>query len=96
MKRRLNHARSQMGFSSFSAMQTALMHDPQILPRLLNFLTIQVSEMFRDPGYFRALRDQVDEIDLEAHPESEKRGNRRSVATATRASCRNDGSGVHR
>ena len=35
------------------------MHDPKIFPALLDLLTVQVSEMFRDPSYFRALREQV-------------------------------------
>lgn len=59
IKRRLLQARSQMGFASFSAMQDHLLHDPATLPRLLNYLTVQVSEMFRDPTYFRALREKV-------------------------------------
>jgi len=35
------------------------MHEPAVFPALLDFLTVQVSEMFRDPGYFRALRRDV-------------------------------------
>ena len=31
----------------------------RLFPPLLDFLTVQVSEMFRDPAYFRALREQV-------------------------------------
>jgi chemotaxis protein methyltransferase CheR len=30
-----------------------------MFPQLLDFLTVPVSEMFRDPGYFRSLREQV-------------------------------------
>lgn len=59
IRRRLTQARIQLGFASLSAMQEALLHDAALLPRLLNYLTVQVSEMFRDPGYFRALREQV-------------------------------------
>ncbi|WP_394441898.1 CheR family methyltransferase [Sphingobium naphthae] len=59
IKRRLLQARDRMGFSSFSAMQEKLLHDPAMLPGLLNYLTVQVSEMFRDPSYFRALREKV-------------------------------------
>lgn len=59
IKRRLVQARSKLGFSSFSALQAGLLHDPSTLSRLLNYLTVQVSEMFRDPSYFRALRQQV-------------------------------------
>lgn len=59
IKRRLLQARSQMGFVSFSGMQEALLHNAATLPRLLNYLTVQVSEMFRDPSYYRALRERV-------------------------------------
>ena len=59
LKRRLRQAREQLGFASFSAMQESLLHDPAMLAKLLGFLTVQVSEMFRDPSYFRALREKV-------------------------------------
>jgi chemotaxis protein methyltransferase CheR len=59
IKRRLLQARTQLTFASISAMQEALLHDVAMLPRLLNYLTVQVSEMFRDPSYFRALREKV-------------------------------------
>lgn len=59
IRRRLRQARHQLGFATFSAMQDRLLHDETVLPRLLTYLTVQVSEMFRDPGYFRALREHV-------------------------------------
>ena len=59
IKRRLLQARDKWGFDSISAIQSAVLHDETMLPQLLDFLTVQVSEMFRDPGYFRALREQV-------------------------------------
>jgi chemotaxis protein methyltransferase CheR len=59
IKRRLRQAREQLGFVTFSALQEALLHDPPMLPRVLGYLTVQVSEMFRDPGYFRAIREKV-------------------------------------
>src|SRR5580698_7562404 len=59
IKRRLRQARLQLGFASFSALQEAVLHDTAMLGRLLDFLTVQVSEMFRDPGYFRAIREKV-------------------------------------
>ena len=59
IKRRLIQARSHFGMPSLTALQERVLHDPEMLPRLLAFLTVQVSEMFRDPGYFRALREQV-------------------------------------
>ena len=59
IKRRLVQARDQLGFASLSALQDSLLHDPATLGRLLGYLTVQVSEMFRDPSYFRALREKV-------------------------------------
>jgi chemotaxis protein methyltransferase CheR len=59
VKRRLRQAREQLGFSTISALQEAVLHDPAMLPRLLGYLTVQVSEMFRDPDYFRAIREKV-------------------------------------
>src|SRR6201999_2933628 len=59
IKRRLKQAREQMGFLSFSALQETLLHHPETLPRLLSYLTVQVSELFRDPSYFQAIRESV-------------------------------------
>jgi chemotaxis protein methyltransferase CheR len=59
IKRRLKQARERLGCVTFSAMQESLLHDPSMLPKLLGYLTVQVSEMFRDPSYFRAIREKV-------------------------------------
>lgn len=59
VKRRLRQARQQLGFATFSALQEGVLHDAAMLPRLLRYLTVQVSEMFRDPEYFRAIREKV-------------------------------------
>lgn len=59
IRRRLRQARDQLGFANFSAMQERLLHDEALLPKLLGYLTVQVSELFRDPAYFRAMREQV-------------------------------------
>lgn len=59
IKRRLRQAREQLGFNTFSSLQDALLHDAAVIPRLLDCLTVQVSEMFRDPDYFRAIREKV-------------------------------------
>ena len=59
VKRRLRQARQQLGFATFSAMQEGLLHESSLLPSLLGYLTVQVSEMFRDPSYFMALRKNV-------------------------------------
>jgi len=57
--RRLRQAQQYFQCESLSMLQHRVLHDPAVLPRLLNYLTIQVSEMFRDPSYFQALRERV-------------------------------------
>ncbi len=59
IRRRLTHAQERLGCRSLSALQDRVLHDPAVLPQLIGYLTIQVSEMFRDPGYYRMLREQV-------------------------------------
>jgi chemotaxis protein methyltransferase CheR len=59
LKRRLGQGREQFGCRTFSQLQDRVLHDPTVLPRLLSYLTVQVSELFRDPVYFRVLREQV-------------------------------------
>src|SRR3546814_210088 len=59
LKRRVLLALKQLQCESISALQRKILYDPQAFMGLLQYLTIPVSEMFRDPGYFRALREQV-------------------------------------
>lgn len=59
LKRRLGSAMTRFGCATLSQLQDKLLHDPTAFPPLLDYLTVQVSEMFRDPGYYRALRDEV-------------------------------------
>jgi len=59
LKRRLRVACESMGYPSLSALQGDLLHDETIFPQLMGYLTIQVSDMFRDPAYFRGIREQV-------------------------------------
>ncbi|NMM84582.1 chemotaxis protein CheR [Rhodococcus sp. SRB_17] len=59
LKRRLQAALVHFGCKTVSQLQDSVLHDRETFPALLEYLTVQVSEMFRDPGYFRALREQV-------------------------------------
>jgi chemotaxis protein methyltransferase CheR len=59
LRRRLRAAMTRFGCNTLSQLQDRVLHDRTIFVPLLDFLTVQVSEMFRDPGYFRALREQV-------------------------------------
>jgi chemotaxis protein methyltransferase CheR len=59
LRRRLKAAMARFECQTLSQLQDKVVHDSAIFPAMLDFLTVQVSEMFRDPGYFRALREQV-------------------------------------
>ena len=59
LRRRLRAALNRFQCESVSQLQDRVMHEPKIFPALLDHLTVQVSEMFRDPAHFRALREQV-------------------------------------
>ncbi len=59
MKRRVLHAQQKMGVPSISALQDRVLHDAAEFAALLQYLTVPVSEMFRDPAYFLALRQHV-------------------------------------
>ena len=59
LKRRLKAAMDQFGCATLSQLQDKVLHDPATFPALLDYMTVQVSEMFRDPSYFKALRDTV-------------------------------------
>lgn len=58
-KRRVSAAMNRFGCSTLSQLQDRVLNDTRTFPLLLDFLTVQVSEMFRDPSYFLALRQHV-------------------------------------
>ncbi len=59
LRRRIPKALEHFGLDSVSALQGRILRDPAAFRALLPFLTVQVSDMFRDPPFFRALRDEV-------------------------------------
>jgi chemotaxis protein methyltransferase CheR len=59
IKRRMKQAKEHFACESFSQMQDMVLRDASMLQPLLGFLTVQVSEMFRDPSYFKVMREQV-------------------------------------
>jgi chemotaxis protein methyltransferase CheR len=59
LQRRLRQALPALGLDSMAMLQHQVLRDPALFSRLMQFLTVQVSDMFRDPAYFRALREQV-------------------------------------
>ena len=59
LKRRVQHALLQFGCGTISELQSKVLHDPKVFQQLLEILTIPFTEMFRDPSYWLALRQQV-------------------------------------
>jgi chemotaxis protein methyltransferase CheR len=59
MRRRVRHAMERFDCSTVSALQHKILHDPAVFAQMLQYFTVQVSEMFRDPEYFLALRRDV-------------------------------------
>ena len=59
LKRRLTLAMGRFGCHTLSQLQDKVLHHPPTFPALLDYLTVQVSEMFRDPQYFLSLREKV-------------------------------------
>jgi len=58
-KRRVLHAMREMGCDTISSLQGRVVHEPAAFSTLLQYLTIPVTEMFRDPTYYAALREHV-------------------------------------
>ena len=59
LRRRVRQAMDRFHCSSVAALQHRLMHEPATFAQAMQYFTVQVSEMFRDPGYFRTLREQA-------------------------------------
>jgi chemotaxis protein methyltransferase CheR len=59
LKRRLRQACDRFHCKTISQLQDRVLHDATVLPDLLSYLTVQVSELFRDPSYYLALRQKV-------------------------------------
>lgn len=59
LARRLAAARNRFGDPSLAGLQARVLDEPREFAELLRFLTVQVSDLFRDPAYFRSLREQV-------------------------------------
>jgi len=60
LKRRITHwlcANSQ--FETLSQAQSRLLRDPATFITLLKGITVNVSEMFRDPAFFKSIREHV-------------------------------------
>lgn len=58
-RRRLNHALDRLHCASLFELQQRVLKDAGAFGQLLQMLTVPVTQMFRDPEFFRALREQV-------------------------------------
>lgn len=59
MKRRILHKASLLGMSNISELQHHVLYDKDKLDELLPEFSINVTDMFRDPLFFQALRTHV-------------------------------------
>jgi chemotaxis protein methyltransferase CheR len=59
LRRRLWHRVYGEGLETISGLQERILHSPACMDRLLRDLSINVTEMFRDPSFHRALRAHV-------------------------------------
>jgi chemotaxis protein methyltransferase CheR len=59
LKRRVIQLAEQLESKTISGLIERVMHEPPLLPRVLDGLTVPASDMFRDPTAFRGLCEQV-------------------------------------
>jgi chemotaxis protein methyltransferase CheR len=59
MSRRLHCALARSGAAHLGDLQHRVLRDPILFARLIEDLTVRVSDMFRDPSFFLALRKRV-------------------------------------
>jgi chemotaxis protein methyltransferase CheR len=59
LRRRVDKALVRFGCESISTLQHRVLRDPALFRELVSALTVHVSDVFRDPGYHAAIREQV-------------------------------------
>ena len=59
IRRRLWKRIEEEGLSTVSELQNIVLHDPDMMEKLLLDLSINVTAMFRDPTFYRVFRQQV-------------------------------------
>jgi chemotaxis protein methyltransferase CheR len=59
LKRRLERALAQTKAAHFSGLLDRLYHDEKCFDDFLKIMSITVTEMFRDPGFYHAVREHV-------------------------------------
>ena len=59
LKRRVTAALAHFGCATIAELRDRALAEPLVFTELLRFLTVQLSDLFRDPAYFLAIRQQV-------------------------------------
>lgn len=59
LKRRVIAALAHFGCETITLLEQKILEEPKAFTQLLRFLTVQLSDLFRDPSYFRSIRDKV-------------------------------------
>jgi chemotaxis protein methyltransferase CheR len=67
LRRRLEQAMIRFHCKSVSEIQSKLLHEKDFFPKLIAYLTVNTTELFRDPTYFLSLRKNVMEV-LKTYP----------------------------
>lgn len=67
IQRRINHRVQIERLSSISALQEKILREPSVMAKLLSDFSINVTEMFRDPSFFKSIRTKVVPL-LKNHP----------------------------
>lgn len=58
-KRRINRICLIDKFTSYAELRYTVLNDPEYLKRFVEEITVNVTEMFRDPSFFKALREKI-------------------------------------
>lgn len=59
LSRGVERAMASLRIASAALLLERLSNDPAVFAQLLRYVTIRVSDLFRDPDYYRALREKV-------------------------------------
>lgn len=59
MSRRIQKFIQENGYGSPSHLQVALTNNTDVFEQFLKLITVNVTEMFRDPGFYKALKEEV-------------------------------------
>ncbi len=59
LNRRIDHRMNIERLPTVTAMLEQVLHEPSFINKLLNDFSIKVTEMFRDPSFFQAFREQT-------------------------------------